>query len=63
MSNTELRYLGLMSGHSDGAGVRIQLVTQGGAVRTAPLTRQHLLKIIQSAARAIEYLDRKNGDG
>lgn len=59
---TDLRYHGLVSGvadpHNDRRGPRLQVTTPKGMLREVPMDRAALVKIIQSAARALEHLDR-----
>lgn len=55
MSVTDLRYFDLSSGPSP----RLQLVTPKGVLREVPLTERDLLKIIRSAADALEVLARE----
>lgn len=59
MSQHTMRYIGLVSGHADGTEPRVQVATPSGVIREAPLTRADLLRIIRSAAGALDYLDRR----
>jgi len=40
-------------------GPRLQLVTEGGAVRIVPLDRAELVSLIENAAKALAALDRQ----
>lgn len=59
---TDLRYHGLVTGmadpHNDRRGPRLQVATPKGLVREVPVDRHELVRIIASAARALEHLDR-----
>lgn len=59
---TDLRYHGLVSGmgdpHNDRRGPRLQVTTPAGRIREVPLDRAALVRIIRSAASALEHLDR-----
>lgn len=59
VSAAPLKYLGLTSGLSEGGEPALMLSTPSGAVRRVPLTRSELVKIIKSAAGALELLDRE----
>lgn len=54
-----LRYVGLPSGIADGDGPRLQVSTPSGQIREIPLDRGQLVRIIKSAASALQQLDRE----
>ena len=58
MARQQLSYHGLSSGLSDGSTPRIDLLTPSGQIRSAPLDRRQLVRIIKAAASALEVLDR-----
>lgn len=59
---TDLTYVGLVSGmsdpHNQRRGPRLQVATPKGLIREVPMSREDLLRVISSAARAIAHLDR-----
>jgi hypothetical protein len=59
--SADLKYLGLDSGLSDGSAPKIQVATSSGKVRNVPVGRRELVRIIRSAAAALEVLDREEG--
>lgn len=56
--STQLRFIGLPSGLSDGGVPRLQVATPAGLIREIPLTKRDLLGIIKSAASALEVMER-----
>jgi len=60
MAAADLSFQGLSTGLSDGSDPSLILTTPGGTVRRVPLTRRQLVRIIRTAADALEVMDREN---